>query len=316
MIGWMNRISMMGGVVWALVLASGCSDHEDMTAEADSSEVGTADESIKGGSNTSGNRNVVKLWADQDLNDGFTDGAALTTCSGLIISRDTILTAGHCFRTNTPTAAHRWNNRNVLVGAAMMTGTSTGFRPLTLDGAGNWVVLTASVRIHPNFAGFRTPAGTWNNYTVPNDVATIQFSSPLPGITAADMPNLLMGETNGTTFNGTWYGYGPNGSEGTEDLRAAAWIGTASGGVLRSAGKKTAGCPGDSGGPIFASPSGVPRYLFGVFTAGNCQSSSDGAQLTGNAGFVRTPIANRCTTRTIAFPTPPPQHTVTISNCF
>ena len=224
-----------------LLAAQGCSDPASSTFTG---EIGSQPAAIVGGIVDPNHRYVVSLGG----------------CTGTVISKHTVLTAGHCFNA---------------------VSTTVGFGP-AVSGA-TTVRVSSKVR-DPLYADICDQDATY-------DLTVVRLAEPAPSQAAPLLRSTLDNTPKYVGPSWVWVGYGRTGpSGGTGTKRVATFpidlIGPAPGqGSLCeipetliyaiSRGRMT--CNGDSGGPSFWVNGGV-EYLAGVTSSGDNACMLDGTQ--------------------------------------
>jgi hypothetical protein len=229
-----------------LAMTFGCAstaDHNGNVAESS--------DQIIGGTTENGHPYVVGVGSN-----------SRAFCTGTVISKRTVLTAGHCYASGI---------QKIYLGTNIMQGAPT-------------IAVARAVR-HPGFRASPFPT---------NDLTVVQLASDAPMQPAPLLRETLANNADfiGPTF--TWVGYGDNhsgffgGGFGTK--RIASWainaVGPAHVGGTPGDIDATmfwykvpglSACHGDSGGPAFFAKDGV-EHVAGVTSFGSGSCSSDGVQ--------------------------------------
>jgi MYXO-CTERM domain-containing protein len=195
-------------------------------------------------------------------------------CSGTLISRRTVLTAGHCFA---PNAGPKGGILQILFGPDLTSGEVVS-------------VATVKAVLHPGY----------DDNTLSNDLCLVELAADAP---SQPVPLLRETLTNGPAFLGpnfTFVGYGDDGA-GNYDLRrvvafpitavgpANVGLDTGSGPIDKTmfyykvAHKNT--CDGDSGGPAFVVRNKVER-LAGATSSGDADCTIDGTDARTDAPII------------------------------
>lgn len=274
--------------VLALLLATAGAAACAFDGASTEEEVGEVTEALYGGKETSNQRLVVGFYGETGR------------CSGVIVSRDAVVTAAHCV---TP--------GKLAVGVYRQTATGDPLTCLT-PAANGGCASTAVISRHPDYAK------RGDRY----DVGVIRFKTDFfanLGMTKGDMP-WIQYSTPGSD-DGTVWGYGQ--PSGAWSVRWANWSSTASNGFLVEHDDKVSLCPGDNGGPIFSYQNvgtGIPGYLIGVNGwSASCDGKADtkAVQLVKHRSYLRHKIGeSRCEIKTFTATTPPPQEVITLMRCF
>lgn len=224
-------------------------------------------QAILGGTPVVGSPNVLALVAGQDERNSF--------CSGALLSDDVVLTAAHCIA---------------------MPDTSDGSLKFPLEKM--WVTaLGADVKVDevttrskvlrtwmtPGYANYWNPA-TRDDRTQYDDIALLFLDTPLakgysiPIATKADADRIM---AEGLTI--THYGYGMQTKDGADgkpytiQLKAKVFptdVVSHREKIISSIESSTGAlCPGDSGGPWYATVDGVTKIVADTVAAGGCRDS-------------------------------------------